>query len=261
MTAQSYIISALRKCGQMRPGYIPQPELLAEGLQEWTMMVDGFNARRTMNYTIPDYIYPITGAGTAALASGQVLGMGYSIGPSGADFIGPRPEEIVKANLWTSTISPTQPVRIPLTRLSAEEWATIPLLQLTPITITTSYYYEPRYPNGVIWLWPPINANSLEIFTWGVLTPPATLATVFAAPPGYAEVVMWELAKRLWSMCTKDMMPHRASLQWICGQAEIAKNAVRSVNAPHPRIVNDFDGGQHDSRGACDWSLLLTGVS
>ena len=43
----------------MRPGYVPQVELLNEGLDEFKAMYDGFNAQRTMAYSIPDYVYPI----------------------------------------------------------------------------------------------------------------------------------------------------------------------------------------------------------
>ncbi len=323
MNAQNFIESALRRCGQMRPGYHASPELLADGLQEWTMMFDGFNARRTMNYTEPDFIYPVTGPGTASLATGQILGMGYTIGQpfsftgttaigspvvlalntqgveinqaiSGAgipantrvlsivpgvsvtlnknataaatvpltltpDFSGVRPVAIARMNLWMTTASPTSPTRIPLSPLSAEEWANIAVLQLTPISVTNVFYYEARFPFGVIWVWPPLNANSLEFFTWGQLTPPASLTQAYSAPPGYADVVVYELAKRMWPMVTKDMAVHKVTLQWLCGQAKIARDAVRAVNAPSPRLANDFQPGR-PSVGVSDWTLLLEGV-
>jgi hypothetical protein len=380
----------------MRPGYIPSPELLNDAMTEWAIMYDGFNARRTMNFTIPDFIYNVppnngtgvsfsgttvlgsptitgasttvglqvgmtltgsavqpntfiagiagstvnmtnvaaisgtsvfsaaqNGSGSAALATGQILGMGFTIGlPFGfaatltigsqtmvvlnrqgleinqavsgagipndsriiaindiyvtinnvasasgpttvtvtADFTGPRPEAIVRANLWMSSTSPTAPTRIPLAPVSAEEWANISVLQLTPINVTTVFYYEPRYPNGVIWVWPPLNGNSIEIFTWGSLTPPGALIENYNAPPGYADVLVYELAKRLYGLCDNEMMVSRRNLQLLRADAEIAKRAVRSVNAPQPRLVNDFRPTRSVGTGTSDWELLLAGI-
>ena len=394
-TAQTFIYTALRKCGQLRPGATANPELMADALNEWSAMFDGYNAKRTLNYTTPDYIYPVPGTGSsavnftgtialgsptvlsisssaglavgqsvtgtgipantyinsftsttvnlssnatatgtftltasnlgpgsAALATGQVLGMGFTIGQpfvfygnstngsatiltlntvgleinqaiSGtgipansrilsvvpgvsvtlnknatvtgnngftitADFVGPRPEAIVRANLWMTSSSPQSPTRIPLSPISAEEWANISVLQLTPINVTTVFYYEPRFPNGVLWVWPPLNGNSIEIFTWGSLTPPATLASNYQAPPGYQDLIVYELAKRLYYMCTSEQVLKRP---WgvLAGEALMAKQAVMAVNAPMPRMVSDFHGGSLQT-GVSDWDLLLTGT-
>ena len=125
MTAGDYIRAAFRLCGQMRPGYIPPPELLAEGLQHWTMMVDGYNARRTMAYSMPDYVYPVPAAGGhGSTGNGQTFGgSGFTIGPTApADFLGPRPEAIARCNLYLTSASPSTPTRIPLSQLSMEEW-------------------------------------------------------------------------------------------------------------------------------------------
>ena len=87
-TASDYIYQALRKCGQLRPGYLSNPELMNDGLNEWVSMYDGFNAQRTMAYSQPDFIFPITGPGSGRTGNGQAFGgSGYTIGPSGADFV------------------------------------------------------------------------------------------------------------------------------------------------------------------------------
>lgn len=257
-TAQDYIYLALRKVGQMRPGYTPQVELLNDALMEWTAMYDGFNAKRTMAYSMPDYVFPITGPGTGTTGNGQTwYGTGYTIGPSGADFTAVRPVQIVRVNLYQTNVPVA--TRIPMTQISMEEWTSIATIGITAINVATVFAYDPQFPNGVIWVWPPLNGNSLEIFTWGHLVPPATLSAPYSAPPGYADVVIWELAKRLWPMVTKDVVPHKVSHQWICGQAALAKRAVRDVNAPMPRMGNDFRGGGGSNPGSSDWDLLLTG--
>lgn len=261
MITQDFIYAALRRCGQIRPGYTPSPELMNDALVEWQVWYDGLNAERTMNYTTPDYIYPITGPGHALLPSGQSLGagLGYEIGPTAADFVGPRPERIIQMNLYMTSASPSEPTRIGMRQLSAEEYFNIIVLAIPPINIATVFYYEARYPNGVIWVWPPLNGNSLEILTWGSLTPPANLTDVYAAPPGYADLIIYRLAQRLYNLCTKEVLAHRVSLQWLVGQAEICAARVRAVNAPSPRLINDFQN-QSVSAGSGDLTLLLTGV-
>ncbi len=112
----------------------------------------------------------------------------------------------------------------------------------------------------MLWVWPPLNGNALEIFTWGSLTPPSSLTSPYNAPPGYGDVIVYELAKRLYGICDKNMYAERRSFMWIAGQAEIAKRAIRNVNAPMPRLINDFRGNVPTTSGVSDWELLLTGV-
>ncbi len=319
MIAENLIYQALRKCGQIRPGYTSQAELLADGLAEFQSMYDGFNAERTMAYTIPDYIYPIASTGLAGIYGSNIQ---FTVGPvftfsatttststtalvpntsglivgqrvSGAgipasttisaitintsivlshaatltglrtitvtpDFIGPRPEAILRMNLYMTSVSPAQPTRIPLAPVSAEQWANIAVLQLTPINVTTVFYYDPQFPQGVINVWPPLNGNSLEFFTWGFLTPPTSLSAILLIPPGYQDAIVYTLAERLWPMCTKSVLINKVSHQWLCGKAKVARERIKAVNAPMPRLANDFQSGR-PTVGVCDWDLLLTG--
>jgi hypothetical protein len=112
----------------------------------------------------------------------------------------------------------------------------------------------------VIWVWPPLNGNSLEIFTWGQLAPPTTLAAPFAAPPGYGDLVVWMLAKRLYYMVNADVLPHKIPYAVLIAQASKAADKVRAINAPMPRMSSDFGSGRGGNAPACDWGLLLTGI-
>jgi hypothetical protein len=323
VTAQDRIYTALRKCGQLRPGYMSNPELLSDALAEYNALYDSWNTERTMGYTIPDYIYSastntslngiygqnvqwsigpsftvlgdtttssttvaiantnglyigqyITGTGipansyitaltvntsitlsAAATASGT--GVTLTIPPS---FAGPRPEVILRMNLYMTSTSPTQPTRIPLTPISVEQFANISVLQITPVNVTTVFYYDPQFPQGVINVWPPLNGNSLEIFTWGFLTPPISLSTVVMEPPGYQDAITYALAARLWPMVTHNIAANKETHQWLLGQAKLARERVQFINAPRNTIRNDFQGGQSSrTTGVADWGLLLTG--
>ena len=320
MTAQDFIYLALRNCGQIRPGYTPNADFLNDCLLVFQQTYDGWNAERTQQFTVPDYIYNIstsrslngiygqniqwtvgpvftftgdthttttittqytnglvigmylTGSGIpantyitgistgvsitiSAAATATATGVTFTITPS---FTGPRPEAIIRMNLYMTSAAPTQPIRIPLAPVSAEQWANIAVLQLTPINVTTVFYYDPQFPQGVINVWPPLNGNSLEFFTWGFLNPPSTLTSNYSAPPGYQDAIVYTLAKRLYHLCTNDVMPHKVSFQWLCGQSKLARDKIKAVNAPMPRLVSDFRGGA-PRVGTCDWQLLLTG--
>ncbi len=261
LTAQDYLYQAFRRCGQLRPGASANTDLMSDGLDAWRILFDGLNAKRTMQYTMPDYIFPITGPGTGTTGNGNTFaGSGYTIGPSGADFTAPRPEAIVRLNLYLTSANPGQPTRIPIRLISMEEWMNIPVINLPAINVATTAAYDPQWPNGVIWVWPPLNGNSLEIFTWGQLTPPATLGATYSAPPGYADVIIWSLAKALWPLATNSVYVNKLPFQFICGQAALARNAVMAVNAPMPRLRNDFTGGAGSRSNTSDWDLLLAGV-
>lgn len=175
-------------------------------------------------------------------------------------FVGPRPEAILRMNLYMTSASPTQPTRIPLTPLQAEEWANISVIQITAVNVTTVFYYDPQFPQGVINVWPPLNGNSLEFFTWGFLTPPTSLTATYTAPPGYDDWLVFTLATRIYGLCTNDVAVNKADIKWLRGKAANAKEAVRRVNAPHPKMINDFGGGNRQNTAVCDWGLLLTGV-
>lgn len=320
-TAQDFIYAAFRRCGQMRAGYTLQPELLNDGLNEFGAMFDGFNAERTMAYSVPDYVYPIgsktglngiygpniqfligpafsfTGttvinsssvavANTFGLIIGQyVTGTGIPAGTwitaisinagvtlsalataSGTvsitvnpDFVGPRPEKIIRMNLvYTAT---PHPIRLPVSMISVEQFSAISALAINPINVNVVCYYDPQYPCGVLNVWPPLNGNELEIFTWGFLTPPTDLAAAVNLPPGYQDVMIYGLAMRLWPMCTSQQGFNRVPHSFLINQAMIAANKVRRVNAPRPKLANDFSGGrQNRGVGVCDWDLLLAGI-
>ena len=258
--ASDYIYHALRLCGQLKAGYTAQPELMADALDQWALMFDGYNARRTMMYTMPDYVFPVTQPGHGVTGNGQSFGgSGFQIGPTALDFVAPRPTAIVRMNLYYAGVP--SPTRIPLSQISMEQWMNIAVVVLTPINVTTVFAYDPQWPNGVIWVWPPLNGNALEVFTWGALAPPTALTDAFSAPPGYADLIVKQLAVRLWSYCSLNLFEKRHSFEWVSSQAELARQEVAKVNAPMPRLRNDFVGGRSRGSAMNDWGLLLTGVS
>ena len=238
-TAQDFIYQALRKIGALRPGYVAGPELMADALTEWALMFDEWNSQRLMQYTQPDLTHTVTGPGS------QSGGNGYTIGPAGADITGPRPTSIIRANCVLQPTS-ANPVYVQLQPLTLEEWAAKGVRKIPAIGLTTQFYYDPQFPNGVLNVFPPILAGTvLELFQFGAFAAPATLVTAYAGPPGYANCVVTGLAERLYHMVDKTLVISKRPYAKVAGDHQVALNRVKKLNRPVSRLSTDFPSGRN----------------
>lgn len=252
LTAQDYLYQAFREVGMLRPGYSPSPELLQDGMDMWKIMFDEWNADRLMQYSQPDLQYTVSGPGSR---SG---GNGYTIGPSGADLTGPRPDSIIRMNTVLNPLTST-PVYVQLAPISLEQWAAQSVRQIPAINLSSLFYYDPQYPNGVINLYPPVSAGTvLEIFQFGSLTVPATLATAYAGPPMYGRAIISGLAKRLYYSVPKLVMPEKKPFRLVAGEAVRAEDRIKMLNRPLNRMGTDFPR-QGQGVGFYDQNVRWTG--
>ena len=301
ITAQDYIVQALLKCGQIKPGYISNAELLGAGLTEWEMLFDSWAAERTMGFSIPTYQFTVNDTGSQTNGNGYLIGpvytfsgtltsglptitvtaldtthfsVGEAISGTGIpadstivswsgttltisanatasgvntltatpDFVAPRPDSIVRANCVMTNVG-TQPVYIHMRPISAEEWASLAIQQIPAINVTTLFYYDPQFPNGVFNVFPPLLGNDIQLYTWGPLTAPTSLTQPYFAPPGYRDAVIWSLAERMWPYCTRQVALNRVPHTYINGKSYEACQKVRMVNRPVPALASDFRGG------------------
>jgi hypothetical protein len=249
-TAADYICGrVLRHMVQLRPGYTASPELQQDVLQEWLALVDELNAEPNSAPSIPQYTYPITGPGYAG------NNRDYQLGPGAADFNGPRPAKILKASLLITTTTPN--TRIPLTVAPWDEYAAISVLTMPATGIATTMYIEEAFPIAIVHFWPPINANSLQLWTFGVLVAPALLTTVVAGtfPPGYENFIVYSLAHRCQYLATKEMGRLNPN---IGAWALRAKQRIKNLNATNPRAYSDFQT-PGAARGTTSGNLTLIG--
>lgn len=251
-TAADYINNRiLRHACQLRPGYTASPELQQNVLDEWTALVDQWNTDRRMPVSTPEFTYPVLTAGF----NGN--NRDYQIGPTAADFVGPRPVRILKANLVLTTVTPLS--RIGLAIMPFDDYGDIPVLALPPTGITEALYYEATWPNGIIHFFPPIAYNSVELWTQGALVAPATLATVVAGtfPPGYENAIVYTVAERSQYLCTKQMGPLNPK---IAAWALKARQDVKNINQRNPKAYTDFRSGGPNADGNYDPNLTYIGV-
>lgn len=329
MTAQDVLYMAFRRAGQMRAGWTPSDDLLADGLREWFTFYDSLNAERTSHYSIPDYVYPTPGPGSMTDGNGYLVGpvftfsgttvigsaivaaantfgliAGMMISGAGIpasttiasvspgvgitmsanataaatvtitvtpDWIGPRPESIIGANLVQTSMGPN-PVYIQLRPVGVEEWKNMVILQIPGVNITSIFWYNPTWPAGIFNVFPPLIGNSIQLYTWGQFAPPpspgqanyttlaAALATPFSYPPGYTDYTEWTLAARLKPLCPKVAVLNPLSQQWLEGRALEAKQALMAVNRPTTTLSTDApSGGSPGNRGNYDSFVTYTG--
>ncbi len=151
------------------------------------------------------------------------------------DFIGPRPESIIRANLVFTSQGPA-PVYIQLRPVTQEEWAALAIQQIPGTNITSIFWYDPQYPQGVFNVFPPLNGNSLQFYTWGVQAPPSSLSSTYSAPPGYWDMILFGLAERMYYMVTKESLVRVVPYALIAGKAKLAREKVMR---PIPRLASD----------------------
>jgi hypothetical protein len=250
--AQDFIVQALRHIGAVRPGYTPGPEILADGLTEWGLLFDEWNTDRLLQYSNPDYTYTISGVGS------QNGGLGYTIGPTGANITGPRPTSIVRMNVVLNPLSST-PIYIPLAPLSQEQWASKSVRKIPAINVASEFWYDPQFPNGVLNIWPPIISGTvIELFQFGALTVPATLATAYSGPPGYSDAIVKSLAMRMYYLVTMEIVKTKKPYPVVAGQALAAIEKLKTLNRPLNMQPNDFAGHGADV-GFFDQNVRWTG--
>lgn len=252
LTARAHILMALRKIGQIRPGQQPGPELMQEMLDDWGLFFDGLSADLQAQFTNPDYEYPVTGPGSAT------NGNGYLVGPTG-DWVGPRPEIILAANL-VQTLAGSPPIYLPLSRVTQAQWGLLSQQQLnSALNVTSIFWYDPQFPNGVFNVFPPLNGNSIQLYESGVMTVPATLDDLYSAPPLYSDMVVWQLAMRNYYSMTKALVHQKAPYGVICFNAISKLDNIKMINRAAKPLVNDFKGKGSSRPGFYDSFVTQTG--
>jgi hypothetical protein len=237
-TCLDLIRSSLRMIGQLGPGRGASSSELTDAMFVLNAMLDGWNTDPLKIFTTRIDAYN--------LASG---GYSYTIGPSGADFIAPRPVRIEQANIILNNISPA--LRMPLKLIDDQRWSLVKIQQILPGAIPTLLYNDGAYPNSTLYLWTPPNLNyQLELYTWQQLAQFAATADNVIAPPGYLDAMRYNLAVRLASEWGKPVRPDVVEL------ARTTLAAIESLNAPSPVMSCDAAILKSPGGGTFNW---LTG--
>ncbi len=152
--------------------------------------------------------------------------------------------------------SDVEGLEIPLTIITMDQYQLIPLKSTTS-TYPQALWYNPAQeflPNAIVTLWPvPSQTNSIALYAWSQMTPPALTTTPLLLGPGYKRALQYELAVEL---CMRYRRPVPNDLRMAQIEA-VAK--VKSVNAPTLDLRVD-EALQGNVRGMWNWRTGNAGV-
>jgi hypothetical protein len=180
-------------------------------------MIDAWNAQRYFILSITRKTFP--------LVAGQQT---YEIGPTAADWVTPRPPKIEDASL-ISLQNPAQPLEIPLTMLTFDNWQLVGIKNITS-TYPRVAWYDPAQewlPNAKFSIFPIPQVNyDVALYAWTQIAQSVTASDPLILAPGYQQALQYQLAVEL---CPRWGVPVPPDVR--SGALEYMKN-VKSVNAP-----------------------------
>lgn len=247
-TAQDVITDAMLLMLAQTPGEpIPAAEMTF-GLRELNRMLGKFSVIRNFCFNAAMATYTFATVKNA-----------YTIGPSGADFTGPRPNRVIKGNIIIT--GQPQPVYIPLDIIDGEQWMSL-TIRAIPTAIPRKLYYDSGYtsvgvtsgvPNlgyGTLYFYgQPQAGYQVELLVPTALQNFTALAGsggYFIAPPPYEEFVVTSLAEAL------SISYGRPISQDLKDRARKARAAVVSLNSQAPVSNTDFPGSNRGG-GYFNW--------
>lgn len=234
-TALGLIQGALQEIGVLAGGETAALNDQAWGMKKLQRLIDTYNAKRTMIYANTFTSFPIT----PNLSP-------HTIGPTGTFGVSQRPVEIPSISVQLTDSTPGS--EVPMYSMNADEWAAVRVKNVTS-TFPTAYYYEPDWPNGSIYFWPvPTAANNVLLQQRTVVLQPTAFNATFTMPPGYWNLISYELAIELAPSF------QAAVSQDLRERYQQAKLAVLSNNIKSPRGTT-LDAGMPGGRnsGGFNW--------
>lgn len=183
-TANSLIDEALLAIGQLAEGETPSPETAQSALRRLNSMVDSMNNESLTIYQIQDEVFTLPANTTT-----RTIGIG-------GQFNTVWPVKILDSTFVRDPVN-APGVDFDVAIINNAEYSGIPVKSVTgpyPQVI----YYDRAYPLGTLYFWPvPVNSLSLHLSTWKPLHSFPGLTTALSLPPGYEEMLTFNLAVRL----------------------------------------------------------------
>lgn len=241
VSALDIITAALRELGTLSANEQPAAADAEWGLSKLQRLIDRYNARLPMVYNVNFTIFTMPAQSNP-----------FTIGPGATFDVVQRPVSIPSIGL---ILNGTPGVEIPMNSRDDMWWANNRIKDLTS-TFPTDYYYSPSWDIqadgsqwGQIYFWPePTASFQIDVQMRQVLGEYASLTDSFSMPPGYWDLIVYELAISL--APSFGLQPNQILL---AGQ-KAALKAVQGNNIASPRLMNDSPSTGGGSRP--DFSFL-----
>lgn len=200
--ASDIVNSALQLIGKVGAGQTASAEDLADGYTRLNRLINSLATNRLTIYVVARNTY--------TLVSGTQV---YTIGVGGT-FNQARPLYLQGASVLDTSQVPT--LELPITVLTVEQWQAIPV-KATASALPTCVYYDYNWVAGLAQLsfWPVPNVGTLQT---ALYTPTALVefadvnTTAYTFPPGYVEMLEYNLAVRLAPLFQLPLDPTLAGL-------------------------------------------------
>lgn len=184
MTVSDLVTASLTDLGVLAEGEVPTAAQAQLGFDKLNRMVDRMAADRLQIYALV--------ATDIAIVPSQAS---YTVG-TGGNFNIARPMFMDYVSFWSTATTPA--VVLTLDPLTDDLWNALPVPALTSAQ-PTNFYWQPSYPLGKLWLYPIPTGTTLRL---GISVPTAiaqfaALTTTVALPPGYASMLVSNLAINL----------------------------------------------------------------
>lgn len=231
MTLADILNDAYTKNGVIAAGETYDPALGPYALNEANRLLEEFNIRSVMIYTMNIVSFILTAR--------TLPTYWYTIGPTG-EFVTPRPLWIERANLVLTSSNP--PSRIQLLQNNDLQWMDVTVPSLGSAPYPTEYYMNGDFPNARLYIWPyPTNTgNAIELLVPNQVAAWVAVTDTFAFPPGFQNAYMLTLSE--WLCEGLKEIPPTLALA-----AAKARAYYASLNTASPKM-STTDSGMPNNR-------------
>jgi hypothetical protein len=234
-SATDFIKSGLRLVGALRSGLNLSNDELTDCALVLNSMLDSFSIERTQ---IPATAIQTLDQNqkTLTLVPNQAsYALGNAIGTE--NFLLPRPSRVERVSIMYAASQPT-PVEIDMEMYDDVQWQGI-ANKSTPSILPQVCFVDDSsavFPDMVLYFWPvPTQANPVILYIWGLLQQFPNLTAPFLFPPGYAEMLRYNLALRLAAEFPCDLQ----KLAIVQKLAAESKERVAGINVRPKEAVCD----------------------
>lgn len=224
------IKGALRTLNVYASGEEPTADEAQDSLVILNQMFDAFNSDGFLIFTIGITDFPLN--------SNQQV---YTLG-AGGDFNMQRPAQIDRTSIVILS-NPSAPLEYSIPMYTTQDWQEKVPIKNVPGNLPLLVYDDGGFPLRSLTFWPVASdATLFRLYAWQPLAQFPDLSTVFAYPPGYLEMLRYNLAVRLAADFQASVSPELGML----AMTSLAR--VKSSNADDVQLRSDLTSGSTPSR-------------
>lgn len=239
VTALAILTAAGQEIGALAAGESFSNDDQAWVLQKLQRLIDRYNARMPMIYNVNFTLFTLNPPSSPLAPT--------TIGPGGDFDVNQRPVKIESIGLILDGGNPG--VELPMNSRDDAWWANNRIKGLTS-TLPTDFYYSPDWPLGQIYFWPvPTASHQVRIGTRAVLGEYTDYSQGFSLPPGYWDLIVYELAISIAPSFEREPS------QVLISAWKTAQKTVETNNISSPRLANDAPTSM-GSGGRPDFNFL-----